>query len=60
VVNTGSPPALFQKNIPVVVVGHFSSDTSRQFESNTIEVKHSATYTAQHPNRVAATAASAC
>jgi cytochrome c-type biogenesis protein CcmE len=60
VVNTGSPPTLFQNNIPVVVVGHFSSDTSRQFESNTIEVKHSATYTAQHPNRVAATAASAC
>jgi cytochrome c-type biogenesis protein CcmE len=60
VVNTGSPPQLFQSSIPVVVVGHFSSDTSRQFQSNTIMVKHSSTYTAQYPNRVRATAASAC
>jgi hypothetical protein len=42
------------------VVGHFSSDTSRTFVSNTIMVKHSATYTAQHPKRVGATAANAC
>jgi len=60
VVNTGSPPQLFQSSIPVVVVGHFSSDTSRKFESNSILVKHSATYTAQHPGRVRATATSAC
>jgi cytochrome c-type biogenesis protein CcmE len=60
VVNTNNPPQLFQPNIPVVVVGHFSSDTSRTFVSNTIMVKHSATYTAQHPNRVGATAANAC
>ena len=60
VVNTGNPPALFQSNIPVVVVGHFTSDTSRKFESNTIMVKHSATYSAQHPNRVRATAGTAC
>ena len=60
VVNTGSPPALFQIGIPVVLVGHFGSDTSRQFLSNTIEVKHSATYTAQYPGRVHSTAASAC
>ncbi len=60
VVNSGSPPQLFQSNIPVVVVGHFSSDTSRQFLSNTIEVKHSSTYTAQYPGRVHTTAASAC
>lgn len=60
VVNTSSPPQLFQSNIPVVVVGHFSSDTSRTFLSDTIMVKHSATYTAQYPNRVRATAASAC
>ena len=60
VVNSGSPPQLFQNGIPVVVVGHFSSDTSRQFLSNTIEVKHSSTYTAQYPGRVHSTAATAC
>jgi cytochrome c-type biogenesis protein CcmE len=60
VVNTGNPPALFQPSIPVVVVGHFSSNTSNQFVSNTIMVKHSSTYTAQHPGRVSATAATAC
>jgi cytochrome c-type biogenesis protein CcmE len=60
VVNTGSPPQLFQSSIPVVVVGHFSSDTSTQFESNTIMVKHSATYSAQHPGRVHTTARSVC
>jgi cytochrome c-type biogenesis protein CcmE len=60
VVNSDSPPALFQSNIPVVLVGHFSSDTSRTFLSDTIMVKHSATYTAQHPGRVRATATSAC
>lgn len=60
VVNSNSPPQLFQANIPVVVVGHFSSETSRTFLSNTIMVKHSATYTAQYPGRVRATAASAC
>jgi len=52
VTNTGSPPQLFQGRIPVVVVGHFASDTSRAFESNTIMVKHSSTYTAEYPNRV--------
>jgi cytochrome c-type biogenesis protein CcmE len=60
VVNSGSPPQLFQSNIPVVLVGRFSSDTSRTFLSNTIMVKHSATYAAQHPGRVGATAATAC
>ncbi len=60
VVNTGSPPTLFQNGIPVVVVGHFTSDTSREFASNAIMVKHSSTYTAQHPGRVSATAATAC
>jgi cytochrome c-type biogenesis protein CcmE len=52
VVNTGSPPQLFQVNIPVVVIGHFTSDTSHQFVSHQILVKHSATYIAQHPDRV--------
>lgn len=54
VANTGSPPQLFQANIPVVVVGHFTSDTSTHFLSDTILVKHSATYIAQHPSRVRA------
>ncbi len=52
VTNTGSPPQLFQGRIPVVVVGHFASEASTAFESNTIMVKHSETYTAQYPNRV--------
>jgi cytochrome c-type biogenesis protein CcmE len=56
--NVGSPPALFQARIPVVVVGHFSSDTSNRFDSTSILVKHSATYTADYPNRVKAGAPS--
>ena len=52
VTNTGSPPALFQARIPVVVVGHFASVDSTAFESNTIMVKHSSTYSAQYPGRV--------
>lgn len=54
VTNTGSPPQLFKGRIPVVVVGHFASPASTAFESNTIMVKHSETYIAQYPNRVAA------
>ncbi len=54
VANTGSPPQLFQPNIPVVVVGHFASSASDNFVSNTIMVKHSSTYIAQYPNRVRA------
>lgn len=52
--NTGSPPLLFQPNIAVVVVGRFASERSTVFDSNQILVKHSATYIAQHPNRVRA------
>ncbi|HVT42125.1 MAG TPA: cytochrome c maturation protein CcmE [Acidimicrobiales bacterium] len=52
--NTGSPPSLFKSNIPVVVVGHFTTDTSRRFVSNDIMVKHSSTYIAQYPSRVKA------
>ena len=52
VANTGSPPDLFQARIPVVVVGHFTSGTSNDFVSNSILVRHSATYSAQYPNRV--------
>jgi cytochrome c-type biogenesis protein CcmE len=52
--NTGSPPALFQPNIPVVVVGHFSSPHSNLFVSDQIMVKHSSSYIAGHPGRVQA------
>jgi cytochrome c-type biogenesis protein CcmE len=58
--NTGSPPQLFQVNIPVVVVGHFTSATSSAFVSNQIEVKHSATYAAKYPGRVKANTGTAC
>ncbi len=54
VANTGSPPQLFQASIPVVVVGHFTSDTSDDFVSDSILVKHSENYVAQHPSRVRA------
>ena len=54
VANTGSPRQLFQADIPVVVVGHFTSATSPDFVSNTIMVKHSANYIAQYPGRVRA------
>jgi cytochrome c-type biogenesis protein CcmE len=56
VANTGSPPQLFASRVPVVVVGHFASDASPEFVSNSILIKHSATYTAQYPNRVKVTA----
>lgn len=50
----GSPPQLFQVNIPVVVVGHFDSASASVFHATQIMVKHSATYIAQHPGRVRA------
>ncbi len=50
----GSPPQLFQADIPVVVVGHFTSVTSSDFDATQIMVKHSATYIAAHPRRVRA------
>ncbi|MHB8681260.1 MAG: cytochrome c maturation protein CcmE [Acidimicrobiales bacterium] len=49
--NTGNPPQLFQPNVPVVVVGHFSGTT---FLSTQIIVDHSAQYIEQYPNRVRA------
>ncbi|HUD69086.1 MAG TPA: cytochrome c maturation protein CcmE [Acidimicrobiales bacterium] len=54
VLNVGSPPELFQPDIPVVVVGSFATATSDLFDSNQILVKHSASYVAQHPGRVRA------
>jgi cytochrome c-type biogenesis protein CcmE len=50
----GSPPQLFQANIPVVVVGHFTTATSLNFDGTQIMVKHSASYIAAHPKRVKA------
>jgi cytochrome c-type biogenesis protein CcmE len=52
--NVGSPPELFQQDIPVVVVGHFAGAGSTLFLSNQIMVKHSANYIAAHPSRVKA------
>jgi len=49
--NSGSPPQLFQADIPVIAVGHFSGDS---FVSDQILVKHTATYIAAHPGRVTA------
>jgi cytochrome c-type biogenesis protein CcmE len=49
--NTGSPPQLFQPNIPVIAVGHFRGDA---FVSDQILVKHSANYIEAHPGRVTA------
>jgi cytochrome c-type biogenesis protein CcmE len=50
----GTPPELFQADIPVVVVGRFSTATSRLFLGTQILVKHTSTYIAQHPGRVRA------
>ena len=50
----GSPPQLFQSDIPVVVQGHFTSPTSDTFRADQILVKHTASYIAQHPSRVRA------
>ena len=51
---TGTPPQLFAANIPVVVVGHFTSATSLVFYASQIMVKHTASYIAAHPTRVKA------
>ena len=54
VVEKGSPPQLFQENIPVVVVGHFTTKHSTTFAGSQIMVKHTANYIAQNPSRVRA------
>jgi cytochrome c-type biogenesis protein CcmE len=51
VVNTGSPPQLFQNDIPVIAVGHLAGSS---FSSDQILVKHSARYIAANPSRVTA------
>jgi cytochrome c-type biogenesis protein CcmE len=50
----GLLPQLFQADIPVVVEGHFLSETSDDFYATQILVKHTASYIAAHPNRVKA------
>jgi cytochrome c-type biogenesis protein CcmE len=50
----GSPPQLFRSNIPVVVEGHFTSESSDKFIATQILVKHTASYIAAHPKRVKA------
>jgi cytochrome c-type biogenesis protein CcmE len=62
VVNTGSPPQLLSNGtvVPVVVVGHFRSTTSNEFDSNSILIKHSSTYAAQYPGRVKPQTGPAC
>ena len=47
----GSPPELFQADIPVVVVGHFAGSS---FVSDQLIVDHTAQYVQAHPNRVRA------
>ena len=53
VVHQGDPPELFQPGIPVVLEGRFQGD---HFASDRILVKHSETYTAEHPDRVTTSA----
>ena len=54
VISHGTPPQLFQADIPVVVEGHFTTRHSTTFDGTQILVKHTATYIAQHPKRVKA------
>ncbi len=52
VVHKGDPPELFRPGIPVVLEGRFQGD---HFASDRILVKHSETYVAENPDRVATT-----
>jgi cytochrome c-type biogenesis protein CcmE len=49
IVSTGSPTSLFKPGIPVVLEGHWQGD---YYASNTIMVRHSASYTEAHPGRL--------
>jgi cytochrome c-type biogenesis protein CcmE len=53
ITNLAPEPALFQANVPVVLVGHFVG-SSNTFASDQILVKHSNAYIAAHPKRVRA------
>jgi cytochrome c-type biogenesis protein CcmE len=50
VTHRGDPPELFQPGIPVVLEGRFQGSG---FASDRILVKHSETYVAENPDRVA-------
>ncbi len=54
VISRGTPPQLFQADIPVVVEGHFTTHRSLTFDATQILVKHTSTYIAQYPKRVKA------
>ncbi len=49
IVDTGSPGQLFKPGIPVVLEGHWQGAF---YASDQIMVKHTASYTEAHPNRV--------
>jgi cytochrome c-type biogenesis protein CcmE len=49
VVDTGSPPELFKPGIPVVLEGHWQGPV---YASDQIMVKHTASYTEAHPDRL--------
>jgi len=55
--HSGSEPALFKPGVAVVLDGRWAPDGS-EFLSDRIEVKHSATYVAEHPDRVTSTTVS--
>ncbi len=54
VINDGDAPELFQPGIPVVLEGHFTAaaPAAPTFLSDLIIVKHTASYRAEHPDRV--------
>ena len=54
VISRGTPPQLFQSDIPVVVEGHFTTAHSTTFDGTQILVKHTANYIAKYPKRVKA------
>jgi cytochrome c-type biogenesis protein CcmE len=50
--HVGDPPALFKPGEPVVLEGHFASQTSHVFESDLMLVKHDANYVAKNSGRL--------
>ena len=49
VVDSAQPPQLFKVGIPVVLEGHWQGET---YAADQIMVKHSASYTEAHPDRL--------
>ncbi len=50
--HTGDPPQLFKPGEPVVLQGHWDANGQKLFLSDQMLVKHDATYTAQHGDRL--------